>query len=174
MTTVEVSTLSSLYDLAVTVQDLSETLLAPTIGGTPNLSYITAAEPAYDCCDSLIVWVSNIAEEVTNPLSPVAATAHRASYGRINLVQLHVVVLRCSAPLGKNGLPAPSAEQAVAEKVLMDGWALWTGFYAAIESEQFRGLCREVYFDFGVPVADQGGCVGWDFLLRTELAGIQS
>jgi hypothetical protein len=169
---VEVSTLSSLFDLAVEVQTVAETALTPTIGGVPPLSYITPSEPAYDCCPALVVWISRLEEEATSPLSPPAAISHRASYGRINLVTFQVIVLRC-APVGRNGNPPPVEEQtATAEVTYQDGWALWTSFYRSIDSDVFRGLCREVYFDGGFPVDDQGGCVGWNFTIRTEIAGI--
>ena len=174
MSTVEVSTLTSFFDLAALVRTVAEGILATTAGGTPPLSYVSASRPAYDCCPALIVWAPGLDEEATNPLAPIMATGQRALLGRVNLATIQTDVLRCSAPVGRDGLPNTLAEESVAEIVLQDGWALWTGFYRAIDGETFKNLCDAVHFDGGRSIRDQGGCVGWSFSMRVEIAGIIS
>lgn len=172
MSTVEVSTLTSLYDLATQVRTLAEGMLAATEGGTPAISYTSPSRPAHDCCDALIVWVPNLQEEGTSPLSPLLATGHRTQFGRVNLVTLYIEVLRCSPTVGRDGLPLPGENEAVSNIVLQDAWALWTGFYQAIEAGEFKSQCQVVHWDIGRFIPDSGGCVGWQFQMRPELNGI--
>ena len=166
--TVPVSTVASLTALADAVLDTARDCLATTAAGAPTNAYlIPAPNYAWDCCPSLTVCTSRLGEETTSPFSPPVATGHRAQFGRINLVTLNVIALRCV-----NDTTNIAEIESVATQVQEDGWALWCGFYDAIRDARFRDECSDVHFDFGRAINQQGGCVGWEFVFRAELGGI--
>lgn len=165
------STVSSLYDLAQLVKTTAEACLATTAAGTPAISFVSPAAPAFDCCDALIVNVPSLTEEGTSPLG-IVDTGHRATHGRINLAGMNVWALRCAPAVGQDGTVLTSAVEAVSLKVYEDAWALWCGFYHAIINDVFEGKCSDVHFDRGISIPEQGGCVGWQFSFRAQLDGI--
>ena len=122
-----------------------------------------------------MVMANTLTEESTSPLSPPGVTGQRASFGRINLATFTIVSLRCAAEMNaQTGVPSVAAKNAVAAAVQEDGWALWTGFYRAIENGDFEDHCNIVHFDFGAALEEQGGCVGWQQVMRVELGGIKA
>lgn len=169
---VAVSTVASLNELCHTTLQVSEACLATTVGGVPARSYVSPARPPFDCCPFLAVYAAQIGEETTSPLSPPAATGGRQRYGRINLITLRVLVLRCGVSTDGNGVANADEIEAVALEVQEDGWALWCGFHNAIQAGDFLDRCSDIHFDFGRPVEERGMCVGWDFQLRADLGGI--
>lgn len=170
--TVAVSTVNSTYELSQSFLNVCETALATTAGGIPNPSYIYPVAPPVDCCPALIVWMSGLGEETTSPFSPPAATGHRASYGRLNLVGLTVWALRCAPRVNADGSIDLAEIAEISQIVQQDGWALWCGIYDAIRDERFRDLCTAVHFDRARPVREAGGCLGWEMSIRAELGGI--
>jgi hypothetical protein len=166
------SNVSSLNTLAQLVLTTARACLATTAAGTPDTYYVAPAAPAFDCCPALIVHVASLTEESTSPLSPQPATGSRAKYGRINLAGMVVTALRCAPKVQQDGSVRTTDIEAVALEVQEDAWALWCGFYWAIQNETFLGLCSDVHFDRGVSIAEQGGCVGWTFNFRAQLDGI--
>lgn len=171
MTVVE-STVNSTYELSQAFLNVCEEALATTAGGTPTLSYIYPVQPPIDCCPALIVFMGSLTEETTSPFSPPAATGHRASYGRLNLVGLTVWCLRCAPQVNQDGSVDLAEIASVAQVVQQDGWALWCGIYDAIRDERFLDICSAVHFDRSRPIREQGGCLGWEFSIRAELGGI--
>jgi len=170
--TVAVSTVNSTYELSQAFLGVCEDALASTAGGIPDLSYIYPVSPPVDCCPALIVWMNSLSEETTSPFSPPAATGHRASFGRLNLVGLTVWILRCSPPINQNGSIDLTEIAYTAQVVQQDGWALWCGIYDAIRDNRFLDICSAVHFDRSMPLREQGGCLGWSFSIRAELGGI--
>lgn len=166
------STVTSLYDLAVTVLGVAETCLATTTAGVPDLAYVAPASPVFDCCPALIVSVPQLGEESTSPQSTAMDTGQKSRFGRVNLATLYVTALRCDAQMKTDGSVTTSEVQAAAKEVLEDGWALWCGFYHAIINGTFEGKCSDVHFDIGRSISEQGGCVGWTFVFRSMLEGI--
>jgi hypothetical protein len=159
-------------ELTVEFLTVSEESLSETTAGTPAITYMEAGPlPAFDCCPALIVYASLLGEELTSPTAPSASIGQRARFGRINLVTLNVVVLRCAAEIGPNGIPDTAAKNAVAATVQEDGWALWNGLYTAIREERFKDLCSYVHFDTAQAIPEQGGCVGWYMTIRASLDG---
>ena len=166
------SDVTSLSDLAQALLTVAEDAIATTTAGGIERSYISPAAPAFDCCPFLSVYVSALSEESTSPLSPAAAPARRASYGRVNLATLVITAVRCAPTLPSDGLPTIADIEAVAVQVQEDGWALWNGVYCAIQNEQFEDLCSFIHFDSGRAIPEQGGCVGWEMILRAQIEGI--
>lgn len=165
------SDVNSLYELAELVLTTASTCLATTDAGVPDLSYVAPAAPAFDCCPALIVYCPALSEEATSPLG-ITDTGHRAVFGRINLAAMSVYAIRCAPAVAADGSVLTTDIQASAREVLQDAWALWCGFYHAILNETFAGKCDDVHFDRGQSVNEQGGCVGWQFLFRAQIAGI--
>lgn len=166
------SDVTSLTDLAQSLLVVAEASLATTAAGTPDIAYIDASTPAFDCCPAVIVHVQQLTEEATSPLFPTPVTGMRAQYGRVNLATLVVTALRCAAKPERDGSVLIADKEAVAVMVQEDAWALWNGLYHAIQNEVFSDLCSIVHFDRGASIPAQGGCVGWQFVVRAELAGI--
>ena len=166
-------TITSLTAVAEHTLAVAAAALAETTAGAPDLQYMEAGPlPAWDCAPALMVMVNSIQEELTSPLAPSGVTGRRAAVGRVNLVTMTIVVLRCAAIPDGNGVVSSDDKTAVARTVQEDGWALWTGFYRAILNNEYEGLCTIVHFDFGQAVEEQGGFVGWQQVLRVELGGI--
>lgn len=149
-----------------------ETALEATEEGAPP-AYLSAAAPAFDCCPALIVHVSRLAEASTSPVGPGEAPARRVTLGSVILVTYVIDILRCAAnPKGTNSLPSPTAMTAVAHVVEQDAFAIWNGIRHAVQDGDLFETCLGVHYDGGVPIREQGGCVGWSFTIRASIPGI--
>jgi hypothetical protein len=168
------STVLSLWESAGELLLVAEDALSETSGGTPDRSYVSASEPAFDCCPFLTVYVSALTEDTTGVGPGGVAGGHRTGRGSIILATYQILAVRCAAPYGNKGVdvPTPEAIEAVAQLVTEDGWSLWNRIRSAVKCEEIFGTCSEVYFDGGVPIPEQGGCVGWRFTIRAALPGI--
>lgn len=165
------STVSSLWESAGALLLVAEDALAETIGGTPERSYVSPAEPAFDCCPMLSVYVANLGEDSTAAGPGGVATGHRTMVGSIILATYVLHAVRC-APASGSSLPSLVEIERVAREVEEDGWALWNRIRSAVKCGEIFGTCQEVYFDGASFVPEQGGCVGWQFTLRANLDGI--
>lgn len=166
------STVDSVYELASALLLVAEDALGTTIGGTPERSYVAPAEPPWDCCPFLAVFVPAIAEGTTAAGGGGLALGHRATAGAVNLIGFQILAIRCAPEFSFEGLPTPAQIESVARQVQQDGWALWNGLRHAIREDLFASLCSEVYLDLGSMVNEQGTCVGWRFSVRVALGGI--
>jgi hypothetical protein len=168
------STVLSLWESAGELLLVAEDALSETSGGTPPRSYVSASEPAFDCCPFLTVYVSALTEDTTGVGPGGVAGGHRTGRGSIILATYQILAVRCAAAYGNGGvdIPTPEAIEAVAQLVTEDGWSLWNRIRSAVKCEEIFGTCSEVYFDGGVPIPEQGGCVGWRFTIRAALPGI--
>lgn len=164
-----ITSLSLMTDLLLAV---SVTSLADTAAGAPSTAYVSPAAPAFDCCPAVIVYVAALSEEFTSPLSPVGATGMRDKYGRIILANFVITALRCAPKVQNDGSVLTTDIEAVAVEVQEDAWALWNGITCAIKNEVFLDLCSDVHLDRSQSVSEQGGCVGWQFIIRAEIGGI--
>lgn len=165
----DITSLTDLTDLLLTT---AEAALATTTAGTPATSYVSPAAPAFDCCPALIVYAAALSEETTSPAFPAAATGMRDKYGRVILATLVVSALRCAPKVQPDGSVLTTDIEAVAVEVQEDGWALWNGITCAIKNGTFADLCSIVHIGNSQVIAEQGGCVGWQFVIRAEIGGI--
>lgn len=170
------SDLTTLTDYAQEVLDVAEDSLDGTLGGIPDRVFRTPAEPAFDCCpehDQLTVHVARLAEAQTSPTGPAENSALRSNLGAVIKATYTVIVIRCAAgPDSRGNPPSPAAIQATADVVEMDGWALWNGLRHAYQNGLIFEHCSGVNFDDGVPINEQGMCVGWRFVIRAMVPGI--
>lgn len=170
------SSLATLGQYAQEVLDVSEDSLDGTLGGIPDRIFRSPADPAFDCCpeqSQLSVHVERLYEEALEPSGNGDGQALRANLGSVIKAIYTIVVVRCAPMMDSNGNPPSPAEiDAVAEVVEMDGWALWNGLRHAYLNGLIFEHCSGVTFDDGVPINEQGGCVGWLFTIRAMIPGI--
>lgn len=167
------STINTLSEYATAVLSVAEDALADTDAGTPERSTVTPAAPTFDCCPQLTVHVSLLAEAPTSPTGPAENSALRSNLGALILATYVVTVIRCApVPDDFGGPPTVVEIGAVAHTVLQDGWALWNGLRHAYLNGQIFEHCTGVHFDRGVPIREQGTCVGWEFTIRAHVPGI--
>ena len=165
------STVSSLWESAGEVLLIAEDAVATTVGGAIERSYVAPSEPSFDCCPMLSVYVQGLAEGGTLSGPGGLSTGHRTMVGSVILATYVIHVIRC-APTGGNGLPSLAQMEASAREVQEDGWAVWNRIRSAIKCGEIFGECQEVFFDGETILPEQGGCVGWQFLLRASIDGI--
>jgi hypothetical protein len=170
------SDLSTLALYAQEVLDVAADSLDGTLGGIPDRVFRSPAAPAFDCCpeqSQLSVHVSRLAEAALEPTGRGDGEALRANLGSVIKATYAITVVRCAPSMDAFGNPPPPAEiQAVADVVEMDGWALWNGIRHAYTNGLIFEHCQGVNFDDGVPIAEQGQCVGWLFVIRAMIPGI--
>lgn len=166
------STVSSVWEMSSELLLIAEDAVATTIGGAIDRSYVAPSEPAFDCCPFLAVTVPTISEGFTASGPGGLSGGHRGVAGAVNLIGFAILAVRCGPRMDGQNLPTVAEIERAAREVQEDGWALWNAVREAIRDDRFEGLCREVFFDGGSAITEQGGCVGWTFSLRASLDGI--
>lgn len=166
------SDITTLTDLANDFLAVAVTCLDETTAGAPATQYVSPAAPAFDCCPAVIVHVASLSEESTSPFSPTPATGRRASYGRVILAQLVLTTLRCAPQMQQDGSVLTDDIEAVAVTVQEDAWAIFNCVQCAVRNGVWEDKCRFVHWDRSVSINEQGGCVGWQFVVRVEIDGI--
>ena len=178
--TVAVSTVSSMYDIAVDLLGAVEAAMASTPAGAPDETYVTLGDPAWAAqCSQAVVQIPLLSEGGTNPTSPPEVTGMRHSRGRLNLVSMLAYAMRCAPVTDGNDqyLPpyqAPGAAtlSAIAKAGYEDGWAIWNWVNRAVlNGTLFDGPCSIVHFDGGTPYTPEAGLGGWRFAVKVELGG---
>lgn len=141
---------------------LCEMLLAAR---APDRSLISPATPVLDCCPLLAVnvaggrleatWGSGQLDSFTQGKGPSASS-----------LQLVVTIVRCTPKQDVSGKPplATDIEAATAE-TLEDLWTLWQGVGRAIRDGDILSRCQGARFDTITPIAETGGCAGWQIPL---------
>ncbi len=144
---------------------------AAALGGAPLRSFVSPGKPVADCCPQLTVHVQSVGEGALSPGAP------RASFARINRVQLVATIFRC-IPTGAEGKagykpPSPLDLAAAAEQIDADGWALWNHIFNLVAAGQLFTLCGDVLGWSLVSVPPSGGCGGWTLSVNVGLDGYQ-
>lgn len=126
-----------------------------SLSGSPARAFVAPGPVALDCCDQLAVHVSGIAEGASAPGLP------RASMARINRVQLVVTASRCvPVPDANSNPPSPAEQEAAAEQINADKWALWNHLYHLISNGELFDRCCDVIWGALAPLQPNGGCGG--------------
>jgi hypothetical protein len=171
-------------DLYLLATDLLEAAVASldeistfdvSLAGAPERRYVAPEEPAWDCCEQLVVYAPGLMDQLTSPLTPtpVIGTRHRVAH--IPLTRLAVQVGRC-VPQGKlNGgtwtPPTAEAIDASAQQVMADGWALYNGIYNRLYQGLLSDRCSEVEWNGVAPFSPNDDCAGWIMSFRFQLDG---
>jgi hypothetical protein len=175
-----VSTVSSMWQLAVELTNAVADAMATTDAGAPDTTYQTLGAPAFlDGCAQAAVEIPLLSEGATNPMTPPESTGMRHQRGRLNLVSMVAYAIRCIPVTDANGQmlpqfqsPSPATLSAIAKAGYEDGWAIWNWVNHAIRNGSlFGGPCSVVHFDGGIPYAPEAGLGGWRFAVRVELDG---
>jgi len=126
-----------------------------TLQGTPERAFVAPGPVALDCCDQLAVHVGPITEAHSAPEFPAA------SFARVQRVDLTITASRCVPVPGPNGNPPSVTEQeAAAEQINADKWALWNHIYNLIAHDLLFSRCCDVIWNPLVPLQPNGGCGG--------------
>ena len=126
-----------------------------TLAGSPARTFVAPGPVALDCCDQLAVHVGGIAEGDSAPGLP------RASFARITRVQLVATAARCVPVPDTNGNPpSPTEQEAAAEQINADKWALWNHLHNMITEGLLFDSCCDVIWGALVPLQPNGGCGG--------------
>lgn len=170
-------TVDGIAQTAQALLDAAFEAVSDTVGGEPSVSYLSPGLPALDRgCDTLAVWSSLIADEQTQPLTPLPQLGQRRRIAWLNIVTYNVQIARCIR-VGREtqgGYSVPTVEQMTtdAEKVMQDGWALWNGISQAVRDDAlFGGPCQDVKFPTMAAMTPQGAMAGWVLTVQAELAG---
>jgi hypothetical protein len=126
-----------------------------SLAGAPDRSFVAPGPVALDCCDQLAVHVGPLTEADSAPEFPAAA------FARINRVELVITASRCVPVPDANGNPPPVVEQeAAAQQINADKWALWNHLFNLIAHDMLFSRCCDVIWGALVPLQPSGGCGG--------------
>lgn len=139
-----------------------------TLNGAPDRSFVSPGLPALDCCDQLTIHVGNISVSTSAPGNPKAAKHW------INWVQLTILAARCVPVQDENGNPpAISLQQAAAEQLNADKWALWNHLNNLVADGDLFDQCCDVIFGNLSPLGQLGGCGGSSLNITVCLEGYE-
>ncbi len=137
-------------DLAHTILTAAaECLNANTANGAPEQQYVGHQLPATDCCDQLVVWLTQAIPVAGSQVCAAPAT-----------LLFNVRVLRpCQPGLKENGDP-PTAEEmeTAAAEMLVDIKVLWCCLLDKIAEATDNNTVRILG---ATPFPTQGLCAGW-------------
>ncbi len=72
---------------------------------------------------------------------------------------------------GKLTPPAPAVQQADAQVIDEDGWALWLGMADALKHGELHEVCSGAERLSAQKMIPQGECAGWVFVYRYPIEG---
>lgn len=176
---VQVATVTSLYDLAVDLLDAVVSAMATTEAGAPTISYISLGEPAFgpESCDEAIVQINGLTEGQTSPSgNPAEISGQRFRYGSLNEATLTAYAMRCLFVSQQNQVPYAGLTvadlSAASKQAYEDGWAIWNWVKRSVrEGNLFGGNCSIVHFVGGTSYTPEAGLGGWRFVCRVALDG---
>lgn len=163
--------MSVLYELASELLDAA----AGVLSDPPARRFVSASTPAADCCPQLTVHAGQLTK--TPPLAVGPLTTYESvQLPRMNGWQLIITIFRCSPywQMQSDQPPSPAALAATASATLTDVWELWQGIQGLVRTGTlFAELgCKAVGIGPATPLADDGGCVGWELILDVEPQGV--
>jgi hypothetical protein len=158
------------WDLHAQASALLEACQTILGGRCPATAFVSAGEPAFDCCPMLAVHVPAISEASTSP-GGALTSGHRNNFGRVSQTTMIVSIIRCDQEVAAGTLPDPIKKEATAAEVHEDAWTLWNGIYRLIADGVLFHGCSERYLDGARIVDSSGGCVGWRIQVRASIPG---
>ena len=162
-----------LYALAQELLSASEEALdtipslCPGLGGAPDRLFVSPGQPQYDCCPDGQLTV-HVAAVLSDPVQPLK------NHTRANLVSFVVTILRCVPSTDESGgYPTVEEEEAAAEQVDADGWALWNHLFNLISAGELFTLCEKIQWNGLRSITPQGGCGGWILSITAQTEGYE-
>lgn len=163
-----------LWDLAADLLDAAETTLTDAGLDLPDHRLITWHAPAWDCCNHLVVHISNIQPARAGTAGQVRHQAH--FQGNVHDIDFVVTLVGC-ATFG-DPIPADDAIMADSEDMYTRGWVLYQGLVCRyFRPEDDEGLPTDFdgakYIKVGAlsPKPPQGGCQAVSMKFTVQLTG---
>lgn len=165
------NTVDTLYQYSLEYLAAVEVALATTVGGVPDVSFVSPGLPAFDCPEQLTVHVATLQMENTSPQD--LGAGHRLPTRFLNMATLVAIIIRCQPePKGMTVLPSSADISLAARVTQQDVWAIWNHLASRQRAgDLFEGSCMPFYFDPPAPQSPQGGSAGWAFQVRVEIGG---
>lgn len=169
------STADSLYGIASELLATAVAILAGTAAGAPANQYVSHGPPAYDCPNTVAVNAGMIQYAPNLQKGPGGIFDPRMDVQI--LVPLTITALRCATALPQGGavitLPTAAKINADAQMVYADGWSLFCGVRNANRDGTLftHWPCRVLEIDSAIPIAPEGGVLGWSLTLHIQLDG---
>lgn len=139
-----------------------------TLAGAPDRQFVSPGPVALDCCEQLAVHVGTLTEGDSNPFQP------KASIARINHVTLVATASRCVPVPGENMQPPPvAAQEAAAQQINADKWAIWNHIYNEIRAGVLFNKCCDVIWGGLTALQQNGGCGGSSLLITVCFDGYE-
>ena len=164
----DLQTLAEDY-LQACAEALDEIPGSPGLGlgfvGAPDRAFVTYGTPAADC-DQLTVHAV--------PLTVGGNAPINAAVVRVNHVTLVATLFRCGAAwTSSTEFPSPAAQQAFAEQVNADRWALWNYPYTKWCKKQLFEDCGDVGDWILQQLQPSGGMAGTTLTVTVSLQGYE-
>lgn len=140
-----------------------------TLAGAPDRVFVSYGPViALDCCDQLTVHVGTLTEGDSAPFPP------KASVARINHVTLVATFARCvPVPDSQGNPPAPATQEAAAEQINADKWAIWNHIYNLVNADVLFDKCCDVLWFGLTALQENGGCGGSSLTLAVCFDGYE-
>lgn len=139
----------------------------PTLDGAPDRAFVVGGQPAADCCPQLTVHTVSLGEFYAAPIQP------KASFARINRVNFLATLFRCLPGPQANGEPPLVTDQeAAAEQISADGWALWNHVWNMVRAGVLFNGC-EPLVESMTALVPSGECGGWILAVSASLDGYE-
>ncbi len=171
------ATVSDVYDIADLFLAAALQYLVFTEAGPPERVFVAYAEPSLDCCGQLVAYTQSIQEvdlRTRTQFGALGAAKQINRGGAITVTQI-VQITRCIAtPTLKGGkvtFPSPEVQQAEAQMIDEDGWAVWLGVSESLKHGALKNVCSGAERLGGLKMPAQGGCAGWTFTYRYPIEG---
>lgn len=171
------ATVSDIYDIAAAFLAAAVEALDKTSVGAPDRAFVAYGEPALDCCGQLTVYTQSISEVDVRTRQSAGAlgAAKQINRGGAVMITLIVQITRCITPPKESGgkitYPPPAVQQAEAQMIDEDGWALWLGMNYALKHGTLHELCSGAERLGAQKMTPQGSCAGWFFTYRYPIEG---
>ncbi len=148
-------------------------ILGTSFAGAPERQLIAPGIPVHDCCEQLVVWISQIGVGARTPTT-------LAPDMQINRPTFRVHITRC-VPTGRIDKttkryipPEADAITAASEQVEADGWALWNHIFNLINATPEPLLftkCNDLVQWSALSLNPSGGCAGWEMQFTLGVDG---
>ena len=168
--------INALYEIAQAFLDAATDALAFTDAGPPGRRFVSAGQPALDCCGQLTVWTQFLTEADTFSGAGALAGSHKPKIGAAPILTVNIQATRCATGKldeegGRITLPTPAELDADAKAISQDGWALWNHLNWALKHGDLAQVCSGAWRDQAQELTPQGGCIGWQFTFRYPIEG---
>jgi hypothetical protein len=163
-----------LYTLAASLLAAAEEALSFTVRGTPARAYVSPGPPAFDCVEDQLTVHSAAVGELPTFAGFTGIDEGFRGHTRAAVIgpALVITALRCFSPINaRGGPPTVAALEEQGQATLEDAWAIWNHITTLRHAGTLGELCNAMFRDGGVPIVQQGGVGGWQFVYRFQLDG---